>query len=409
MPVRGNISGHPNMLRNLFRQSFWAVFVPLLLAAGLFWMDELRGYRAELSLLVLPKTALAEGAAANLVALARQTSFALAVYDAALMTESPLVGKTPAERQAIWKKAADIRLVSESDVIRISSFGADQDEALVLAKSIVVELVRTGSQYYNQKTDVDIRIVEEPATIPSLTAWPRFVAYTIGTALFFATLFFLVYGLIERFFPKRSMPSSQPLNGEYVISPDTFKPRMPAYWPREEESRPVETEKTVPEEMPDIDEVYPAETTVTEYVPSAVTEPSSQAEMPVPESAAPADAFEETEEYVEEANVPDRIEDEVFADESYQEEPASLPSQPAYAGYVSHAAAPDNLPIVEPSITPLQGAQARLMKADIDATAEAYASEAEAALSAEPAKPQTHEPTPDEYRRRLNELLSGKM
>ena len=49
------------------------------------------------------------------------------------------------------------------------------------------------------------------------------------------------------------------------------------------------------------------------------------------------------------------------------------------------------------------------MKADIDATAAAYAAMTEPALPAEPAKPQTHEPTPEEYRRRLNELLSGKM
>jgi hypothetical protein len=97
---------------------------------------------------------------------------------------------------------------------------------------------------------------------------------------------------------------------------------------------------------------------------------------------------------------------------SYEAERAGL-TEEVSAGYVSHAAAPDNLPIVDGPITPLQGAQARLMKADIDATAEANAAAAEPIFpevaKTEPTEPQTHEPTPEEYRRRLNELLSGKM
>lgn len=391
MPAHGNINGLLNMLRNLLRQSFWVVFAPLLLAAGLFWMDELRGYRAEMSLLVLPKTQLAAGAAGNLAALGREVPFALSVYENGSVMESPLVGKTPAQRKAIWKKTVTINLVPKSDIIHISSLGSDRDEALQLTKAVLAELVRTGSRYYNQKTDVDLRVIEEPVMIPSFTAWPRFLVYIVGTALFFTVLFFAVYSLIDRLFPKRrELPTG---NGEYVISPDTFKPRVPAYWGREEHvSYPTETAEASP--------VYDDTTYIEEPVIEAPLAEDLPTDLP------------EDEEYVEEAVIPEVIEDEVPAEELYEEEVTTAsdePAAPVYAGYVSHAAAPDNLPIIEESITPLQGAQARLMKADIDATAAAYASEAEAALPEEPALPQTHEPTPEEYRRRLNELLSGKM
>lgn len=388
------------MLPNLFRQSFWVVFVPLLLAAGLFWMDELRGYRGEMALLVLPKDDVARGAAANLAALARETAFAASVYEeVGAGIENPLVGRTPAERQAIWKKAVDVRVVGTSDVIHIASLGDDQDEALALSKAVAAELVHTASRYYNQKTDLDIRIVADPAAIPSLSAWPRLLVYIIGTAFFFTILFFLVYATIERIFPKRSVP--QPGNGEYVISSETFRPQKPAYWDRDEPSflREAVVSSTEP--------VRAAEVTEAPVMPELEAESAPEVDAVLEPVITPE---EWSADFPPEEAV---IEEEAFAEEeyqpSYEAERAGLGDENTVSGYVAHAAAPDNLPIIEGPITPLQGAQSRLMKADIDATAEAYAAMTEPVLPEEPTKPQTHEPTPEEYRRRLNELLSGKM
>jgi hypothetical protein len=363
-------------------------------------MDELRGYRGEMSLLVLPKADIARGAAANLAALARETSFAALVYEeVGAGIENPLVGRTPAERQAIWKEAADVRVVGSSDVIRIVATGGDQDEALTLSKALAAELVRTASRYYNQKTDLDIRIVTDPVAIPSLSAWPRFVAYIIGTALFFTALFFIVYTLIERIFPKRSAPQSG--GGEYVISPETFKPRKPAYWDRDEQAFPREAvaASIESEAVPEITAETPD---MLEYEEEPAAEADAFAEPLVAPEAWPA-ALPIEGPVIEETFTPEEYQP------SYEAERAGLTDGDSTSGYVAHAAAPDNLPIIEGPITPLQGAQSRLMKADIDATAEAYAAMTEPVLPEEPAKPQTHEPTPEEYRRRLNELLSGKM
>lgn len=394
------------MLPNLFRRSFWAVFIPLLIAAGLFWMDELRGYRGELSLLVLPRADLARGAAANLAALTQEIPFAVAVYEeASAGIENPLIGKTPAQRKAIWREAVQVERVGTSDVIRIVSAGADQDEALVLAKTVVAEIVRTASRYYNQKTDLDIRIVADPVAVPILSAWPRFVAYIIGTALFFTALFFAVYALIDRIFPKHQV--SQGSGGEYVISPETFKPRKPTYWNHDEQARPYETDPVIPAEAPIASESQiPDLSDREEAVLDEYRETNSTIGVSAGVNIAP-------EEWPTGLPIEEPVNEEVFLPEeygqrSYEAERAGL-DEKVVSGYVAHAAAPDNLPIIEGPITPLQGAQSRLMKADIDATAAAYAAMTEPALPAEPAKPQTHEPTPEEYRRRLNELLSGKM
>lgn len=91
----------------------------------------------------------------------------------------------------------------------------------------------------------------------------------------------------------------------------------------------------------------------------------------------------------------------------------------ATASSARTAAAPSNLPfLAEEPITPLQGAMARLVKEDVDATVRALAVEPEPTSVAqsqapifgqESIQPRTEEPTPEEYKRRLNALLSGKM
>lgn len=379
------------MLRNLFRQSFWAVFLPLLLAAGLFWMDEMRGYTGEISVAVFPKTEFALHAAANLAALSRETTFASAVYEAEERLGNPFTGQTPATRKKLWRDQAEIQTVDTSDVIHIAAHGDESDEAQVLARAIVAELVQTASHYYNQKTDIDIRIVSDLVVVPSFSAWPHFLSLAVVTALGFTVVFFLVYRLIEWVFPKRR--SSLIRDHEYTITPETFTPRIPAYWGREEPVHSVDLETPIPSQQEQFEETsMPAIPTEKEMAwdPMAL-DPSPQAPTAV-------DTY---------ASVP-------APSVSYEAERAGLADEVS-AGYVYHAAAPDNLPIVDGPITPLQGAQARLMKADIDATARALAQMPEPTVLESVGQddatltPQTHEPTPEEYRRRLNELLSGKM
>lgn len=393
------------MSLNFSRQTFWAVFVPLTLVAGLFWLSEIRGYRAEMSLLVLPKTEFGQGAAANLSALARELPFAVSMYNNELSLENPLTGKTTAERVKTWQEAVTIATSGRSDLIRITARAADQDEALTLIKGVAAELVRTGSRYYNQKTDIDIRIIEEPVTVPSLSAWPRFLVLTFGSSLAFTLLLFLVHELIDRLFPRKSVAYSG--NGEYAISPDTFKPRVPTYWSHEEKSimneTPLQTEtETFPESV-----AAPEETREEDVVEeNEIIEESSEPEMTeevasTTEFSNEEDASLPTESYpVHENEVENRAHVSVF-------EPLSVDSEVVRHQYVERAAAPDNLPVFDGPITPLQGAQARLLKLDIDANAEALSADEE--VEEIDHTPKIHEPTPDEYKRRLNELLSGKM
>ncbi len=414
MPGRMNISGMPiNMSLNFSRQTFWAVFVPLTLVAGLFWLSEIRGYQSQMSLLVLPKTEFGKGAAANLSALARELPFAASMYNNELSLESPFTGKTTNERLKLWQETVTIATSGRSDLIRITARAADQDEALTLIKAVAAELVRTGSRYYNQKTDIDIRIIEEPVTVPSFTAWPRFLALTFGSSLAFTLLLFLVHELIDRLFPKKK--AIYPGSGEYAISPDTFKPRVPTYWSHDEKTALAEAAPAFVAEGAAEEDALEEKT---EAEPIVSQEHDTNADISVPETEMAPEASEEAAPFVE-SSEEEYIETGVVEPQPTHEnevenlahvsvfEPLSVESEVARHQYVQHAAAPDNLPVFDGPITPLQGAQARLLKLDIDANAEALAAEDEVAEIDH--TPKTHEPTSDEYKRRLNELLSGKM
>lgn len=406
------------MLPNSFRQSFWVVFVPLLIAAGLFWMDELRGYRGEMSLVVVPRTGSAVGAAANIAVLSREPAFGAAVYEFLERGESPLTGKTPAEKKKLWREVSDVRTVGQSDVIAVSSRGADRDDASDLTQAIVAEMVRMASRFYNQKTEIDIRITGDIVVVPSFSAWPHFLVATVLTAMFFTFLFFFIYRFIEWVFPQK-MSVRELRDGEYTITPETFKPKVPTYWGHEEhfpsadtvlaptERAPASSESDLSPEV--VDEAVPAhEVTRDQFLDNAAK--LSTESVDTGETVLTPDEPEAV--WEQETPWPAEV-----ASFSYEAERAGLGEEDEpIRGYVSHAAAPDNLPIIEGPITPLQGAQARLMKADIDATARTLAMEPQnesleqrGEVSVSSPLPQTHEPTPDEYRRRLNELLSGKM
>jgi hypothetical protein len=373
------------MLRNIFRPYFAVVFLLLSVAAGLFWLGELRGYRAELLLLALPRTEATRGAAENLSAIGNSLVFAVSVYDAAPALGDPFLGKLPAERKARWQKTVDIRPLEGSDVIVVEARGVDQDTAETLARTIATQLAASASRLYDVKTDLELRILEGPYVISSLSAWPRFALYTFGTGFAFTLLFFAVLSTLEALFPKRRghvRPVEPQPAGEYVISADTFRPRRPASWSREA-ATPAAAPMPLVTREEEYEEVPSAEETFDDGAVSPME--LERGDEPVPE-----------EELSDESVSPAPLPEEIF-------EP-TLDPLPNF----QRSAAPDNLPIVEAPLSPLQGAQARLMKADIDATAAAQALESEVALGEE-SGPLTHEPTQEDYKRRLNELLSGRI
>ncbi|MEP7162919.1 MAG: hypothetical protein ABI747_04125 [Candidatus Moraniibacteriota bacterium] len=331
------------MLRKIFSTYFLATFLAVTFAAGLVWLDSFRGYEAETTVLILEKGERSR-AALTLSELARNLSFYDAVLSRNDLLDDPFAGQAPDKRKAGWHTLMRLTPANESGVVVLTAWADNQEQARLLSRETVATLFETATRFYNVKTDIELRIVDGPLIHSGLRGTGLFVFVSLLSGFAVTLVFFLVLTSLDRAFPGKRKAGVFSEERGFHITPETFRPTPPAVW------------------MSEMSE----------------------------ESRA------------EKENIPFR-ESEVFS------VPSEAPDGVLSRG-MAKAEAPANLPIMaleEESVTPLQGAMARLMKEDVDATARAQA--VEPIFGDAGRAPMTHEPTQEEFKRRLNDLLSGKM
>lgn len=331
---------------------FFVTLVALWVAAGLIWLDSFRVPTVTLTLRLITEEHELPDIRATLLEHATTLSF----YDAVLASDAalrdPWKGENPDKRKRGWHTLVRFAPGREASSLMLTARGQDASLNERLARASALALLRDVTRSFPNRK-VDLHIVSAPQHAATLIEWPGWLGTAIAsgtavTVLFFLLLAFLDAGL-RRGFLRRAR--EEPLR---PISPETFRPQVPTWWGETSGiGSPVQAEKG---------------SSVAQSVPAV-----KSAVMARAPSAAPA---------------------------------------------------PPNLPVLDiETITPLQGAVARLFKEDIDAQtrAQAVSSEPQTAPpkieapqvdlpSQVPATtPHTAEPTPEDYRRRLNELLSGRM
>lgn len=360
---------------------FSAITLCFVVASGLFWWNDFSAYRGSASVLVKEFTCPTGEAVDTIVGLTKNLSF----YETLLRDHPKLVDmfskQSPDDRRAMWNDR--LRISHQSGgVIDITVWGATPEEATTWTRSTVETFVTTASRYYDMKTDIDIRLTDGPIVhselrYPLVWATVSVVSGGVLMILFLTLLrwFPSIYGGIvfigrltkdvpERtkgFFTERWSP------GKWTIDPRKFVPQKPERL-FSFEGEPVNTPEPlpVPENSPTILAEAEAMATVT---PSKVVHPVAN----VVAKAAPT--------------LQTLSADEWTGVIDYRTQ--SIP-------------APDTISPSPPTILePLQGVvKSVTMEATVtsDATTEAVADTAK----------QSAEPTEEEYKRRLNDLLSGK-
>lgn len=311
---------------------FFVTLIAVTFAAGLIWLDSFRGYEAEAVGLVLDRTGQSREIAGTLAGLSETLPFYDRVLASSELIEDESVGMTPDARKEFWQSIVSVSVRSSGGVIQIKAFGENQEEARLLARGTVDALFEMASRYYNVKSAVDVRLIENVVVKPMVRDPLLFIWYSLFSSIIVTSLFFGLVSFLDRFFfGSRNFSNIRTHETSTYISPDTFKPIPPAHFPVQEER--------------------------TEYITPEVSE-----------------------------------------------EELRVTSETLYHP-AAKASAPSNLPVLEEEeLSPLLGAQARLIRSDIDATVEAHALDAPAIEE----RVRTDEPSNEEYRRRLNDLLSGR-
>lgn len=164
-------------------------------------IDVFKIYRSEISILVNVKSELAqmqsERIMANIIELPRTLSF----YDRLLKFNPDVrdvtLGLESNERKEKWNEMFSIEQVEQdASIFRISMIAKRENDSKQLASKSARTLFDTVAFYYDIKKDVDLRIVEGPISNPQVPFWPGLLLLSIigGFALSVLLNFFFIIG-----------------------------------------------------------------------------------------------------------------------------------------------------------------------------------------------------------------------
>lgn len=197
-----------------WHRAFVVTFVFVTLAAGLFWLDFFRGYRAEVTALVISRPGVSQSGAdiaENLAGLTRTLSF----YDRVLadndLIDDAFDGYAPEKRKALWNETVSVQRSGESSVLVIRASGDETGTAQLLASQTARTLFSVAGLYYNVKTDIDVRIIDGPLTSYVLEKPFFFVVTSFATGLSVTVLFFLFLKAIPGFIGPASSSQGGPV------------------------------------------------------------------------------------------------------------------------------------------------------------------------------------------------------
>ncbi|MDQ5976785.1 MAG: hypothetical protein QG664_698 [Patescibacteria group bacterium] len=378
------------MLQPLNKTLFSVLALFFITAAAFVSLDTFRGYRAEVTVLVLPLSTNqtpAEQMVENIAILPTTVSFldALLESDGRLSEFSDLDEQSINARSEQWNEMLAVRREGGSGIVTYTIKADTQEEATIFARQMAKVLFQKIGTYYDIRSEVSLRLIEGPLVRASLISPVTWVVLSVSIGIV-AALSLMVLGVFLRLLigtPRRKTatptaetlsPVSRPTDTAYpAIHPDTFVPKKPTVLFSEEGEARAREEKR-------------------EYNPYVITPNSQQVsgarnEVTAPETVALPVAPIET----------------VSATSTTQPiavEPLSTPTSIA----TTKSAAPANLPFIDEATF--------LAQFSSEATPESAPPEPDTdpiqpmETEQEPVTPSLPaEPTMEDYRRRLNELL----
>lgn len=173
-------------------------------AAFLFWLDFFRVYEAEVDILVIGKTPVVstEQVVENFVGLSRSLSF----YDRVLAGDDQIdddfQGYSKDDRKKLWRKTLSVKRIGESGILTLRAKNVSAETAKLLVEQSAKELFSVAGFYYNVKTDIDMRVVDGPIIRTRVDNVILYSAVSIATGILFTSLFFLFLQITPFFFQK---------------------------------------------------------------------------------------------------------------------------------------------------------------------------------------------------------------
>ena len=194
-------------------RTFVVTLVFVMLASGLFWLDFFRSYQADMTVLVVSRTGVpgvSRDVAGNMAALTRTLSFYERVLAENDLIDDDFDGLTPHKRKALWNDTVSVKLEKGSSTISVRATGDTPEQAKRLGRQTAQTMFAVAGLYYNVKTDVDMRIIDGPIVARTLKNPLLFSLTSIFVGMFVTAIFFLILNMVPGFIGGRKQVTDSP-------------------------------------------------------------------------------------------------------------------------------------------------------------------------------------------------------
>jgi hypothetical protein len=355
---------------------FRSLFVVFFLLFLVLFMDHFRVYHSRVTLLVIHKNEKTAAAADQVVETVAQLPQTLSFYEQLLSrypeVSDPWKGYSAEDREALWREHVFATRTEHSNLVNVELVADSADDAASLARKVAAGVFQAVGRYYNVQTEIDVRLVNGPVTYASLDR--PFGWFFLSLGLGILTGFGVASG-VQRF--GRMVPTLLGRRQEVSAKiQQMMKPEERDYIAAQHHIAPPATTSSPQLSKQKPEEVHHVEMPHASVSRLAFTLPAS------PVFEAPASSVE-----------PQRP----------RAEKVIKTTKPAVVSGGAKSGAPANLPFLEDGVSLEQ-----YLFSGQAAAGDAQEKKDEVALETEETK-EHREPTDEELKRRLNQLLRGEL
>lgn len=159
-------------------------------------VDSFRAYESEVSVLVIPKNETAAESLGEIVPnighIAGTDAFRSAFFAALSGKSGAFDDLSASARSDAMDEMVVVRAEKRGSVLSVRGVSSDADDAKTIARQAALTLFGSVGQYYNLKEDIDLRIMSGPTVSARITSPVLLVLSSVALGTAVATAFFLV-------------------------------------------------------------------------------------------------------------------------------------------------------------------------------------------------------------------------
>jgi len=198
------------------KQAGWVVVLSVVFfLVGVF---SFKSYQSQVLILVIPKSEVAVSQQAQIFQNLLELPRTLAFYDRLLKNNPNFVDSTasqkPEQRKSRWNQMIQAaQLDKQNSIISISISGDDQMTGELIAGKTAQTFFETASGLYDVKTEIDLRMIEQPVTKTVCPTWPAIAVASVLAGILLAwtcqylKIFSQKLSVLQEIFRNNPLPS----------------------------------------------------------------------------------------------------------------------------------------------------------------------------------------------------------